>query len=268
MPEDIPIDESTVRAAFMDVSEPSISHVFRDFDATDINSNVCELPVGAEPDFTIDPVSEGDRFPSTVQEYDRETLRFEKFGFEVTTDDDLDTVREQAEYMYATMASQVADAIYESDVTVEWQRTDTRTGIVQEAISGAYAEITPDVDAVVVSEVLAESIANEDPTREWEEIAADFSDTFGVQVMTDEYNVLRGSDVLVVDRDFFGFEGIRMEFDTDTWTEYEEYDPAREVVVPEEEREVRQEVIQGYMRRGWAVVDDDSAYIARFCKLP
>lgn len=268
MPEDIPINESAVRAAFMDVTEPSISHVFRDFDATDINSNVYEFPVTERRDFTIDPVSEGDRFPSTAEEYDRRTLRFEKFGFEVTTDDGLDTVREQVEYMYATVASQVADAIYESDVTIEWQSTDTRTGIVQEAISGAYMKIAPDVDVVIVSEVLGEAIADEDPTREWEEIAADFSDTFGVQVLTDEYNVLRGSDVLVVDRDFFGYEGIRTEFDTDTWTEYEEHDPAREVVVPEEEREVRQEVIRGYMRRGWTVVDDDSAYIARFCQLP
>jgi hypothetical protein len=268
MAEELPIDESTVRLVFSDVAEPSISYVFRDFDATDLNCNTIEFPKPSGFERIPGPVDEGEKIPSTATEYETQTLEFDKFGFEVTTEDGVEDVRDEVEFLYASTASTVADTIYGADIPLEWRRSDTRSGMIEEALYGAYSEATPDVDAVVVPEVLGEAIADEDPTREWDELAADIGSEYGVDVLTDEYNVLRGSDVLVVDRDRFGYEAHRENFETNVWEEFEEHDPAYGHHVPEEDREVRQEVIQAWLRRGWTVVDDDSAYIARFCKLP
>jgi hypothetical protein len=237
--------------------------VFNEFDVTDTGSNAYEFPIPVDNDPT-EPVREGEHMPRTGMEYESKTVHFDKFGFEVNHETSRSDIEDTVDIMFAQITQQAADNVYDA-VDVSWEMTANRLDIVERALVSSGTTVPYDEqDTVVVSEVLGESIAQSDPTRDWDEIQADFADEYGIRVVTDQYNTLRGSDVLVVDSDVFGYETVKAYPETRSYVEYEKHDPARQIEIPEEEREIRQEVTQGFVRLAYAVMDDDAAHVVRF----
>ncbi len=57
--------------------------VFRNYDATGINSNIVQIPVPKDEMGKPKIVDEGAEFPRTHEEYELKELEFDKFGFEI-----------------------------------------------------------------------------------------------------------------------------------------------------------------------------------------
>lgn len=241
-----------------------IDQVFRDFDATDVESASMKIPVPRNDTVPPEPIAAGETLPRNGESYENMDVRFDKFGLEVTDESSDDEIVEMVEQMFATIASQAANEVYDS-VSAQYVNTDSRLEMVRDALFTATGSISyADVDTVLVTQVLGESIANADPTREWDEIADDISQKFDINVVTDEFNVLRAGDILVVNTDLFGYKCTRTELSTNAYVEYEEHAPHRDVFVPEDERVVEQSVAQLFTRVGYAVLNDDAAVLARF----
>lgn len=256
--------ESTVYSAVqLELEKSGIRSVFREIDLSDIKSNTYKFPIQRDEE-PGEIVPEGAEMPRSGSDYDERQITFDKFGFEVTDETSESQIDKNAELLVASIANQAYSEIYDS-VQWDWASADNRLDIVDTATIDA-GSVVPfgKQDTVVVSRLMAECIEDSDPTREWDEIASDLSQKHSVTVVTDEYNLLRASDVLVADSDRFGFEGFRNKLDLDSYVEYEEHCPRKQIHIPEEEREIRQEVTRVYTRRGFIAMNNDKAYIARF----
>lgn len=254
--------EATVLAYLKTAGDLGIREAFREIDLSDTGSNVYKFKVPANGEPT-NPIPEGEKMPRKGSTHQCKEVRFEKFGFEVTEDADDEDIEDQVEMLNATLASQAANEVYDH-VRVSWASSD-RLDIVETAIKEVGSTLTyADQKVVIVPQVLGEAIASEDPTRDWEELREDFEDSYSVRIITDPFNVLRGSDVLIANTDFFGYEATRTYPETNSYVEYEEHNPARQIDIPEDERTVINEVTQAYMRKGFVVMDDDAAHIVRF----
>lgn len=255
--------EAAVLAEMLAFDEYGIRRAFNDVDMTDINSNTYELPVPVDQEPT-EPIPEGSLAPRKGTEHQSVTLQFDKFGFEVTDDVDREDIEDQVEMLYAAVASEAAREVYDS-TSVSWTMADNRLNIVRDAVIEAGSTVSLDrQDLAIVPQVLGESIADDDPAREWDEIVEDIQESLSIEVVTDPFNTLRGSDVLVVDTDFYGYEGVRTETKTNAYTEYENHDPVHGPQIPEEERTVQNEVVQAFTRIGFAVIDSDAGHLVRF----
>lgn len=254
--------EAQVLAEMRGFERSGIRSVFTEIDLTDIKSNTYKFNIPVDEELT-DSIDEGEYLPRTGNRQREEMIHFDKFGFEITDDTGDGEIENRVEQLNKVIASCAAREVYDN-VRTSWGHSD-RLDIVETAIKEAGSSIMfDDQDIVVVPQVLGEAIANDDPTREWDEISDDFSEEYEVRVVTDQFNVLRGADVMVANTDHYGYEGTRMEPETNSYVEYERHDPARQINIPESERTVVNQVTQAYVRKGFAVMDESAAHIVQF----
>lgn len=254
--------ETSVRTYERTQTVESIRDVFNKIDLTDINANNYEFPL--PDDGTPGIVREGEELERTGLSYETRTVGFDKFGFEVTDDCDTDDIAANLDVFNASIAHHAYSEI-DAEVGTSFRHVDSISDVIPVAISEAGTTVPyHKQSAVVVSSVLAASIADADPERDWDELRADLEAEHGVLIVADQYNTMAGSDVLVIDADRFGYECVRTEFMTDTYTEYKEHCPAAGREIPEDEREIVNEVVQAYTRLGFAVIDPEAGHRVRF----
>lgn len=243
----------------------SIRDAFNQIDLTNTNVNAYEFPI--VDDGTPGIVSEGEELERTGSSYKTRTVEFDKFGFEVTDDCGMDDIAANLDVFNASIAHHAYSEI-DAEVGTSFRHIDAISDAISVAISEAGMTVPyHKQSAVVLSSVLAESIAESDPDRDWDELRSDLEAEHEVFIVADQYNTMAGSDVLVVDADRFGYECVRTEFTTDAYTEYKEHCPAVGREIPEDEREIVNEVVQAYTRLGFAVVDPEAGHRVRFSTL-
>lgn len=245
-------DAETIHDAVAQTADNGVQSVFRDFDATDINSNVYEFPV-VDADMPAPVTKEGAELPRDQADVDTETVRFEKYGFEVTDETDADELQDIARLYHASIAGRAVDAIYEA-TDVSLTTVGSRTDIIERALfAPSRGTMFTDETVVVVPAVLGESIAEAYEDQEWDEVRADLEDKYECTIRTDQFNVLRGGDVLVVDPNTYGYEAVRTEETTQSYVD--------------EGGEDATEVTRFYSRRGFVVLNDEVGQIVRIANV-
>lgn len=238
---------------------------FRDFDATGINSNVVEIPIPNDEIGNPKIVSEGSEFPRDQENYHTETLEFDKFGFEVGVtweseqDTQVDLVRDQvdrqARQMREEMNLQAFNAIQDANLAEVGDNNDTLT--FEDVLSGRQQllEMSYDPDLLIVDVEGAHDLLGSNNFLEATEDQSSMRRSgqigriAGLDVVEDDsgLNITdeAGPGGLLVDTDFFGYEGTRHPVRT------EEY----------EEERTQTRVFRIFNRMGWLTVEDDAGCI-------
>lgn len=244
---------------------------FRDYDATDINSNTVNFPVPDDSIGNPDVVAEGAEFPREQETYSKKALTFEKFGFEVALtheaqeDSMINVVRDQvdrqARQMAEEMNQQAFSVITSNYGTIEGDADGVFT--YDDVLSGRKAlmqnNFNPDL-------LIADIDASHDLMADANFLEA--SEMQGKMRRSGQIGRIAGFDVveaddgnnlvsaaggansanpgaLLVDTDFYGYEG------------------TREPVSTEEYREDRTQtdVFRIYNRMGWLAIEPNAAVI-------
>jgi len=249
--------------------------VFRSYDATNIASNVVQIPVpndnGAYPKI----VDEGAEFPRSHEEYELKEMDFSKFGFEVpltmeaVEDSRIDLTQDQVDRQARQMAEDINARAFEY-----------ATGPVDRVSDGSSDGTMTYEDMLAGREALVSESYNPDlliaDVEAFHDLSA--SDNFleatdqqssmrregfdgrimGMDVIEDDsgldlggtYNIDGGGTTsqpaaLMVDTDLFGYEGERTPVTT------EEY----------EEQRTQTDVYRIFARMGWLVTDPDAGVV-------
>lgn len=253
---------------------------FRSYDATNIASNVVQIPVpendGAHPKI----VEEGAEFPRSHEEYRLEELEFDKFGFEVPltmeavedsridlTQDQIDRqARQMAEDINARAFEEVVDSIdpinQDADSTVDRDDADPDGTMTYDDVLDGRQELVAnsyDPDLMIADVEAVHDLLKADNFLR----ATEIGDTLrrdgaigriaGMEVMEDDSGLpitRDGSDpsnpgVLMVDTDLWGYEGERTPITTEEYTE---------------ERN-QTDVYRIFSRMGWLVTEDEAGAI-------
>ena len=238
---------------------------FRDFDATGINSNVVEIPIPEDEMGNPKIVSEGAEFPRDQEQYYTETLEFDKFGFEVGVtweageDTQIDLVRDQvdrqARQMREEMNRQAYEAIQDANLAAVGDANDTLT--FDDILAGRQQllEHSYDPDLLIVdvegahdllgSNNFLEATDDQSSMRRSGQIGR----IAGLDVVEDDSGLTLSqtstTGALMVDTDFFGYEGTRAPVRTEQY----------------EEERTQTEVFRIYNRMGWLTVQDDAGCV-------
>lgn len=239
---------------------------FRDYNATNIASNVVQIPVPKDDMGSPKIVDEGAEFPRTHEDYELKELTFDKFGFEIpltmeaVEDSRINLTEDQVDRQAREMAEDInwrafthivealgADMVGDGDGTMTYNDVvDGREALVSESYS-------PDL-------LIADSASVHDLMRSDNFLrATDLGDQLrrdgavgriaGMEVIEDDsgLNLTDNGNpgALMVDTDNFGYEGTRTPIQT------EEYEEVR----------TQTEVYRIFARMGWLVTDDDSGVI-------
>lgn len=244
---------------------------FRDYDATDINSNTVNFPV---PDDTIgnpQVVSEGAEFPREQETYSKQTLEFEKFGFEVALtheaqeDSMIDVVRDQVDRQARQMAEEMnqqafdvitgnygsiegdSDGVFTYDDVLAGRKALMQSNFSPDLLIAdidASHDLMSDANFLEASEMQGEMRRSGQVGR----IAG-----FDVVEADDGNNIVSGAGgsnsdnpgAVLVDTDYYGYEG------------------TREPVSTEEYREDRTQtdVYRIYNRMGWLAIEPNAAVV-------
>ncbi len=241
---------------------------FRPYDATNISSNVVQIPVPKDEMGKPKIVDEGAEFPRTHEEYELKELEFEKFGFEVPitmeaeadsraglSDDQLDR---QAREMAEDINMRAYEAIDEA-LTVENNRTvgdadgtmtynDVLAGR-EDLVSSSYnpdlliADVSAVHDLLRSDNFLRATEAGDSLRR-----SGAVGRIAGMDVVEDDSGLALGSSgkgALMVDTDYFGYEGER------TPLTAEEYSETRS----------QTDVYRLFARMGWLVSEPQSGVV-------
>lgn len=256
-----------LQTAIEDITAIGIHQAFYPYDASDYNSNTLTFKL---PDTDIDvpePIREGAVMPRSDVTYTKKEVTFDKFGFEVTESQDTADVLDEVERVQLTMATIASDVLYD-ELGVAIGDADDRSDIIPQAqLQARLCMQGVDVDTIIITELLAEAIANTDDENDWGDIRQALADEYDVDIVVDEYNVLRAGDVLAVDSTRMGCITLRTGPTVDEYAVYKEHDPRRQVDVPEDEREIKEHVAQAHLRLGHVVLDDGAGHIIRFGQL-
>lgn len=232
---------------------------FRDYDATDINSNTVQFPV---PDDTIgnpDVVGEGAEFPREQETYSKETLDFSKYGFEIaltheaTEDAMIDVVRDQVNRQARQMAEEMNFQAFQVIDTSNRGTEGDSDGVFtyDDVLSGRQPLMQDnyDPDLLIADLDAAHDLLQDSNFLEATEDqsgmrrAGQIGEIAGFDVIQadDDFNIT-GNDnpgAVMVDTDFYGYEG------------------EREPITSEEYREDRTQtdVYRVYTRMGWLAID-------------
>jgi len=241
---------------------------FRPYDATNISSNVVQIPVpdddGAKPKI----VDEGAEFPRSHEEYTMEELFFDKFGFEVpltmeaVEDSRINLTQDQVDRQARSMAEDINARAFEQinevlgDNTVNDDGADqlmTYSDILagrEELVSQSYSPdlLIADVGAVhdlMKSDNFLRATDIGDQLRRDGAIGR----IAGMEVVEDDSGLPLGAEgepgALMVDTDLFGYEGERTPVTT------EEYSEDRN----------QTDVYRVFSRMGWLVTQDSAGVI-------
>lgn len=238
---------------------------FRDYDATNINSDVVSIPV---PDDSMgDPkvVGEGAEFPRDQETYYKETLEFEKFGFEVALTMEAqedsraglvrDQVDRQARQMREEMNAQAFNVL--TDSITQTAGDANGTFAFDDVLKGRETLLTDsyDPDLLIVDVAGAHDLLGSNNFLEATDDqssmrrSAEIGEIAGMSVVEDDSGLnLTGNTNpggLMVDTDFLGYEGTRDPVSTEGY---------------EEERS-QTDVFRIWNRMGWLTVQPNAGVI-------
>lgn len=241
----------------------AVDRLFREFDATEMRGERFVIPVSqAENESPTGPVPEGMKHPRKGERTDRVEVEFKKFGFEVTHSVDKDEVSDMVDKLGATLARSAMDEMYDN-FNASWGDTP---GHISEICQKAFIEASNHVekpDTLLVSDALAKLINDRTETN-MSEIAGEMRDMYDIRVLTDKFNTLRASDILVVDSDLMGYRCLRSPRQINTYTEYKKHSPAKQIYIEEEDRVIEQVVSQMWVRLAYAVVYSKAGHFVSF----
>jgi hypothetical protein len=239
---------------------------FRDFDATDINSNVVEIPVPQDDMENPSVVGEGAEFPREQENYTNESLTFKKFGFEVALtheaqeDSMIDVVRDQVDRQARQMAEEMNYQAFTNLINGIGTTVGDADGVLSydDLLDGRKELLTnnydPDLliaDVEGVHDLMGDSNFLEAETEANAEMRREgaVGRVLGMDVVeADDGNNITGNDnpgAVMVDTDYFGYEGTR---ETMTSEDYEE-------------QRTQTDVYRVYNRLGWLTIQSNSGVI-------
>lgn len=263
-----PLNQPVLEDRVLDITQEALRfrEAFRSYDATSINSNVVEMPVPNDDMGEPKIVEEGAEFPREQENYSKEILDFDKFGFEVPVtmeaerdskiDLTQDQINRQAREMREDMNRKAFEAIDASVATVD-DGTDTDTMNYDDVLnareklqSGSY---NPDLLVVNVQgthDLMGSSnFLNASEMQGELRRSGQIGQVAGMDVVQDDSGIDIAGDGgpggLMVDTDFFGYEG------------------EREPITSEEygENRTQTDVYRIWGEYGWIVTDPDAGRI-------
>ncbi len=242
---------------------------FRSYDATNIASNVVQIPVPEDDGAYPSVVEEGGEFPRSHETYRLEEMYFDKFGFETplsmeaVEDSRIDLVQDQVDRQSRQMAEDInARAFDEIDSAINnvWSSNPgdaSGTLTYEDLLDGREALVgnSYDPDMLIVDVEGFHDLQRGDNLLR----ASDVGDqmrldgydgrVLGMDVIEDDSGLgLNGKDkpgALMVDTDLFGYEGER---DPVTTEEYEE-------------NRTQTDVYRIFARMGWLVTQPEAGVI-------
>jgi len=243
---------------------------FRSYDATDIASNVVQIPVpnddGAHPKL----VDEGAEFPRSHEEYTLEEMSFDKFGFEVpltmeaVEDSRIDLTQDQVDRQARQMAEDVNARAYDeldASISEAWSSlagdssdsTMTYSDILdgrEALVSNSYSPDLLIADVKAVHDLMqGDNFLR--ATELGDQLRRDgaLGRIAGMEVVEDDSGLpLGGADnpgALMVDTDLFGYEGERTPVTTNEY----------------EEERTQTDVYRIFARMGWLVTQPEAGII-------
>lgn len=258
-----------------------VDQLFREFDASDLDRNAVKFPVT----FDGDELTDEEARKMGPDEKKNVLVGFNKYGFEGNGQSERDDLDEMFDWMFAAMAHSAVDEVYESvarrpdgngrsrqmaNTTWSWDADAMEILDTARRRASEEQEYYYDTDVLLVSSALADKITNAYMNHSWGEVVSNYTDSHDIVVVTDDYNLLRGGDVIAVDTDLFGYQCVREYPAVREYTEYENYDPRfteHHDDPDEDEKTVLQEVKQVYCRTGYGVIDQNAAHITRFARV-
>ena len=240
---------------------------FRAYDATGISSNVVQIPVPKDEMGKPKIVDEGSEFPRSHEDYELKEMYFDKFGFEVPitweaeedsrinlTQDQVDRqAREMAEDINMRAFEVIDDTIGGSTVSDNADGTMTYDDILAGREALVSESYSPDL-------LIADVGAVHDLMRSDNFLrATDIGDQLrrdgavgriaGMEVVEDDSGLPLGGDgnpgALMVDTDYFGYEGTRTPITTEEYTE----------------DRTQTEVYRILARMGWLVTEEKAGVV-------
>ena len=245
--------------------ELNFREAFRSFDATGINSNVVEIPIPNDEMGNPKIVSEGAEFPRDQENYTQKTLEFDKFGFEVgitmeaEADTQIDLVRDQvdrqARQMREEMNTQAFQAIQDAGLSTVGDANGTLT--FDDVLAGREQLLdnsfdpdllitdVPGAHDLLGSNNFLEATDDQSSMRRSGQIGR----IAGLDVVEDDSNNdITGTanpGALLVDTDFFGYEGERDPVQSERY----------------EEERTQTEVFRLFNRMGWLTVESGAGVV-------
>lgn len=236
--------------------------VFRDFDATDINSNTVQFPVPDDSIGNPKVVEEGAEFPREQETYSKESLTFQKYGFEIELtheaqeDSMIDVVRDQVDRQARQMAEEMNDQAFDViDNNYEGTYGDADGAFTySDVLDGRQAllENNYDPDLLIVDLDAAHDLLADGNFLDASEMQSEMRRSgqigriAGLDVVeASDSNDITGTDnpgAVMVDTDYYGYEGTREAVTT------EEY----------EEDRTQSDVYRIYSRMGWLAIEDNA----------
>lgn len=241
--------------------------VFREYDATDINSSSVDIPVPDDAMGNPKIVAEGAEFHRDEETFSKKSLTFDKFGFEVAITDEAqedsraDVVqthvdrqsRQMAEEMnlqaFSTLTSNTASYSPQGDANGVFTFDDVLAAR-KELLKNNYSPDLLIADVEAAHDLMSDSNfleATDDQSQMRR--SGMIGEIAGFDVVeADDGNNLTGNSnpgAVLVDTDFYGYEGERRPIRTNEY------------------REERSEtdVYQISTRMGWVVTDSDAAVV-------
>lgn len=267
-----PLTLPVLRDRVEDIVEEELVYrdVFRPYDATDISSNVVQIPVPDDAGQHPKIVDEGAEFPRSHEEYSLEELYFDKFGFEVpltmeaVEDSRIDLTQDQVDRQARAMAEDInARAFEELVTTIEEDsyavQSDNINGTMtyNDLLEGRETLLTNNYDPdLLIADVNAvHDLLKSDNFLRATEIGDEMrrdgavGRIAGMEIVEDDsgLDITGGSNpgAVMVDTDLFGYEGERTPVTT------EEYSEDRS----------QTDVYRIFARMGWLVTEPDAGVI-------
>lgn len=249
----------------------SYRQAFRDFDATNINSNTVEIPINDDAMGNPKIVAEGSEFHRDQETYTKKTLTFDKFGFEVAVtmeaqeDSQVDLVRDQVErqarQMREEMNLQAFNVLTSNVQTTVVNGSGGTAGTMEygdilagreELLNDAFQPDLMIADVAAVHDLLDSNNFLEASDLQGElRRSGEVGQIAGMSIIEDNsgLNITGNSDpgAVVVDTGFYGYEGTRMPVTT------QEY----------EETRTQTDVFRVFNRMGWLVTQPQAAVIVQ-----
>jgi len=238
---------------------------FRDYDATDINSNTVQFPVPDDSIGNPDVVAEGAEFPREQETYSKESLTFEKFGFEIALtheaqeDSMIDVVRDQvdrqARQMSEEMNYQAFNVIQNNNAGTVGDADGVFT--YDDVLSGRQPLMQDnfDPDLLIVDLDAAHDLLQDANFLEATEMQGEMRREgqigriagFDVVEADDDFNITDNDNpgAVMVDTDFYGYEGEREPITTEDYME----------------DRTQTEVYRIYTRMGWLAIDPSACVV-------
>lgn len=240
---------------------------FREYDASDINSDTVTIPI---PDDTMGQpkiVAEGAEFPRDQEDYSSKNLTFDKFGFEIPVtmeaqrDSKIDLIQDQVERQARQMREDINERVFNeiNDALTSSERVEDNSGTMEfsdilqarrELLTDSYNPDLLIADVQAVHDLLGSNNFLEASDMQAEmRRSGQVGQIAGMDIVQDDSGLdLTGSGDphgLMVDTDLFGWEGQREPVTS------EEY----------EEQRTQTDVFRLWSEMGWVITDANAARI-------